>query len=258
MRRFLYAWPPSHDLLHSAHSDQRLILQGVLSACASGQPMVSRTASVQGSPPKAAACWTSRVRYFCTPPKRPQPLQSDHAPKRQGFVSPHACSLQVLVLRVEPSHGFPPRLAGVSNRRICVCQPPPQDVLHSVQAPHSENAQSTAGLSPHGVVSFMAPLHSLPPSRDGLWMVRERAFCAVKSPLHSLHALQSEKRQSSGVFMHSGFGHDFVSCFKPEQGVPHSLLVTAICRWRKQTPVQPPASNHSSHSPKAQSTGWHS
>mmetsp|Transcript_83572 Transcript_83572/g.259621 ORF Transcript_83572/g.259621 Transcript_83572/m.259621 type:complete len:221 (-) Transcript_83572:194-856(-) len=220
--------------------------------------MVSLMASEQAAPPKAAACAISRVRYFCTPPRSPQPDQSDHSPRMHGFFSPHGLSLQDFVLLVTPSHGLPPRLASLSTLRICACQPPPQLALHSVQEPHSERAQSTAGFLPQGAVSFVAPLHSLPPFSGCRMTVRERTLCAVKSPLQPLHSLQSERTQSWASLMHSGRGHAFVSCFKPEHGVPHSLLVTATPRCRKQTPVQPPASNQSPHSAKLQSTGLHS
>mmetsp|Transcript_32598 Transcript_32598/g.103394 ORF Transcript_32598/g.103394 Transcript_32598/m.103394 type:complete len:279 (-) Transcript_32598:646-1482(-) len=108
--RFLYVWPPPHDLSQSAQADQSEISQSLGSSA--WQPAVCFMASLQALPVPIAGISTSRVRYVCWGLAKLQPIQSVH------WLKPQSCdwltqrpSLHGIVFRMMPEQGCPPSRA---------------------------------------------------------------------------------------------------------------------------------------------------
>ncbi len=119
--------PPPHASEQVVQADQGLtaqftghgrVLQGRFSASV-GHP----------APPKADAVETRRERD-CVPP----PQVTEHAEYSDQDVTTQSTG-QFCVLhdwaRVKAGHLLPPLAGAVTTARVCVCEPPPQDLLHA-------------------------------------------------------------------------------------------------------------------------------
>jgi hypothetical protein len=97
------------------------------------------------APPFAAALVTVLVRD-CDPVPHVPPLQSLHAPQSDTTQSiGHACVLHACVLDKSVGQGIPLPVGGEIIRRVCVCVPPPQDVLHELHGVQSDITQFLFG-----------------------------------------------------------------------------------------------------------------
>ena len=108
-------------------------------------------------------------------------------------------------------------------------QPPPQDVLQSVQSVHSESLQSAFRATVHGFVSLKLPEQGVPPSCSMCSTPRTRNAWAIDRPSHSFHSDQSPQRQScfSRTLGHSDGRHSgplAVSTVAPSQGRPYIIV----------------------------------
>mmetsp|Transcript_12503 Transcript_12503/g.36411 ORF Transcript_12503/g.36411 Transcript_12503/m.36411 type:complete len:243 (-) Transcript_12503:374-1102(-) len=210
----------------------------------------------QASPPRAACFRIRRSRYFW--PSTPQGLQEPQGSSSQSTEAraPHSAGQewQWCSSLTEPSHGQPPPWACWATSRVRTRQPMPQVRLQAPHAPHGPRWQCCGCLSLQPAVCRRMPRQALPPFSGFCRMILVRNFCS-ESSVHEVQCSHWESMQSFEK-SHGAAGQLLVSRSGPSQGVPHSLFISMMTRFRSQRPWQE-GSDHSLQVPKLHSMGLH-